>query len=257
METLVSIRKANLYSPNNTQVWKDLSFQLKKNQIHAVVGESGSGKTTLAYSLFGLLPRDWNCTFEAWSVLGSSLLESKEKGKKNGRCKSIFLVPQNPNLAFHPYRTMGSQIKDFFQYGLGESYQETRILSLWKEMGLSGSQNILRKMPNSFSGGEKQRICVSLALLANPQILVLDEPTTGLDAVTEHWVLARIKQMAGDFGRGVLFISHDLRIVESLASEITIMKEGRVVETITVKDRKFEPKSEYGKALEAARKLFA
>lgn len=221
-----------------------------------MIGESGSGKTTLAYSLFGILPEGWKCSYEEWSVLGNSLPAMAERIKKQGNARSIFLVPQNPNLAFHPYRKLGEQLQDFFRYTLGETFDKTKVLGLWAEMGIKTDKNILNRLPDSFSGGEKQRICVSLAILANPKILVLDEPTTGLDAATEKWVLHQIKRMAGATGCAVFFITHDLRIVESLASEITIMKEGRIVETISIKERKFEPRSEYGKALEKARRMF-
>jgi ABC-type glutathione transport system ATPase component len=221
-----------------------------------LIGESGSGKTTLAYSLFGILPEDWICRYESWSVLGQDFQACKASVSKPGRAKKIFLVPQNPNLAFHPYKKLKAQMIDFFRYGLGEPYNEARMLDLWEEMGIAHGKLSLDRLATTLSGGEKQRICLSMAILADPEILILDEPTTGLDSATEHWVLSRVKQMAGERERGILFISHDLRIVESLATEITIMKEGSVVENLPIKDRKFEPKSEYGKALEEARRLF-
>lgn len=221
-----------------------------------MIGESGSGKTTLAYSLFGILPEGWKCSYEEWSVLGNSLPAMADKIKKQGNARSLFLVPQNPNLAFHPYRQLGDQLQDFFRYTLGETFDKKKVFVLWEEMGIKMDKNVLDRLPESFSGGEKQRICVSLAILAKPRILVLDEPTTGLDASTEKWVLQQIKRMAAASGCAVFFITHDLRIVESLASEITIMKEGSIVETISVKERKFEPRSEYGKALEKACRLF-
>jgi len=249
LELSIDIRNANLFSHNQNQIWKNLSFALQPSQIHAIIGESGSGKTTFAYSIFGILPKHWKLHYEEWRVLGKTFEE------KQGT-SSVFLVPQNPNLAFHPERNLEVQLRDFFRYTLKSPFDPDRILSLWEEMGINLGPKTLARYPNSFSGGEKQRICLSLALLARPRILILDEPTTGLDAEAEYWALSQIKRMVGEYRSGVIFISHDLRIVESLASQITIMKEGSVVETTPVKESKFEPKSDYGKALEKARLLF-
>lgn len=257
LSSLIQIQGANLDSHNKHQVWKSIDLSLSSNQIHAVIGESGSGKTTLAYSLFGLIPEGWSLDSKHWSILGLSFEESRARLHSYGQAKRLFLVPQNPNLAFHPYRPLGDQISDFFRFGLDEPFDKERILSLWQDMGIRLDNSTLSRLPSTLSGGEKQRICLSLAFLANPRILVLDEPTTGLDASTEFWVLSKVKEMAKTSGSGVVFISHDLRIVASLASQITIMKEGRVIETLQVKDKKFEPETEYGKALEHAHQIFA
>lgn len=256
LEPLIRIAHANLQSGEGKYIWKDLSFQLLPNEIHAIIGESGSGKTTLATSIFGILPKSWDLKFETWDVAGLSWQKMIDQRFQKNLVNTVFLVPQNPNLAFHPYRDLLSQIQDFYTYGLKAKFQKEEILSLWQDMGIEGGYNLLKRMPRNLSGGEKQRICLSLAILANPRILILDEPTTGLDASTELWVLRRIKEIASVSGRGVIFISHDLRIVESLASQVTIMKEGQIVESQPIKERKIELHSPYGQALENAHKIF-
>lgn len=255
-EPLVSIRSANLFTPQGIRVWNDLNWNLFSGEIHSLIGESGSGKTTLAYSLFGLLGENWKYNFVSWNVLGHDLSYWAGRAGEELRGRSIFLVPQNPNLAFHPYRKMKDQIKDFFELGLRSSQDPKEILDLWKEMGISRPEDKWNSYANGLSGGEKQRICLSLAFLGNYRILVLDEPTTGLDANTEKWVLRAIRKKSEEGGMGVIFISHDLRIVESLASRITIMKEGSTIESFPIKDRKIEPTTEYGKELEKARRFF-
>ncbi len=253
---LVSIRSANLFAPNGTRIWKDLNWDLFPSEIHALIGESGSGKTTLAYSLFGLLGEGWKYDFSHWDVLGHDLSYWSGSLGEELRGRSIFLVPQNPNLAFHPYRKIRDQVADFFRLGLRSSKGPREILELWNEMGISRPEEKWNSYANGLSGGEKQRICLSLALLGDYRILVLDEPTTGLDANTEKWVLRAIRKKSEERDLGVIFISHDLRIVESMASRITIMKEGSTIESFPIKDRKIEPTTEYGKELEKARRFF-
>ncbi|TGN18489.1 ATP-binding cassette domain-containing protein [Leptospira idonii] len=255
-ENLVRIESADLFTERQTLIWKSLDWNLKKGEIHCLVGESGSGKTTLALSLFGLLPSLWNCEYRLWDVLGHSLEEwSGPWGEKN-RGSSLFLVPQNPNLAFHPYRKMGDQMEDFFRLSLRKKVPKEEMQNLWGEMGISHPEEKWDSYAKSLSGGEKQRICLSLAVLGDQRILVLDEPTTGLDAKSEKWVLQNIRKLAKEREKGILFISHDFRIVESMASRITIMKEGKVLETTPVKDKKIEPKSDYGKLLEQTSRIF-
>ncbi|MDF3820558.1 ATP-binding cassette domain-containing protein [Leptospira sp. 96542] len=246
-ERLVEIDSASLTATGQKPIWKQIGYSLGAGTIHAVVGESGSGKSTLALALFGILPTGFILDYNTFSVCGTDLRKRTETNNRE-----LFLVPQNPNLAFHPYRTIGSQMLDFLKISGNQNGKEN-LLKIWESMGLSASQWDL--YPKALSGGEKQRVCLSLAFLSKPKILILDEPTTGLDAASENIVLKIVQNMA-NLGVGVVFITHELRIVESMASQVTIMKQGEVVETSKLQHKRLEPKSDYGKALTESYRLF-
>ncbi|EOQ96598.1 ABC transporter, ATP-binding domain protein [Leptospira wolbachii serovar Codice str. CDC] len=242
----VQIRNATIETSDGQKIWNGISLVIRKGIVHGIIGESGSGKSTLGFSLFGMVPKGCHLSYEIFNVLGEDVL-SKNFGSK------LFMVPQNPNGAFHPFRTIEAQIKDFFKLsGLGSISYESLFL-IWDQLSIPRSH--WKEYARTLSGGEKQRILLSLAFLRKPEILVLDEPTTGLDAFSEKIVLETVQNLA-KMGMTVVFITHELRIVESLASQVTIMKQGEVVETISVLNHNLEPKTEYGKQLKEASLLF-
>ncbi|MCT8332616.1 ATP-binding cassette domain-containing protein [Leptospira sp. 85282-16] len=242
----IQIKNATIETTDGFKIWKGISLDIQRGYIHGIIGESGSGKSTLGFSLFGMLPKGCQLFYERFSVLGNDV-RSKNLGTK------LFLVPQNPNSAFHPFRTIRAQIQDFFKLSGFESISYESLFLIWDQLSIP--RNHWKTYARTLSGGEKQRILLSLAFLRTPEILVLDEPTTGLDAFSEKIVLETVRNLA-KMGMTVVFITHELRIVESLASQVTIMKQGEVVETISVLNQNLEPKTEYGKQLKEASLLF-
>lgn len=243
---VVQIKDATIETKGGQKIWKGISLEIKKGIVHGIIGESGSGKSTLGFSLFGMVPKDCNLSYTTFTVLGEDVLSKRLNPK-------LFMVPQNPNAAFHPFRTIEAQTKDFFTLSeLGKVSYESLFL-IWDQLSIPRTH--WKEYARTLSGGEKQRILLSLAFLRTPEILVLDEPTTGLDAFSEKIVLETVQNLA-KMGMSVVFITHELRIVESLASLVTIMKEGEVVETIPVLNHNLEPKTKYGKQLKEASLLF-
>ncbi|PJZ45724.1 ATP-binding cassette domain-containing protein [Leptospira brenneri] len=243
---VVQIKNATIETSDGKKIWKGISLEIPKGMIYGIIGESGSGKSTLGFSLFGMVPKDFKLSYETFLVLGEDVLLNQSREK-------LFMVPQNPNSAFHPFRTIEAQIKDFFKLsGLGGVSYESLFL-IWDQLSIP--RNHWTEYARTLSGGEKQRILLSLAFLRNPEILILDEPTTGLDAFSEKIVLETVQNLAKN-GMSVVFITHELRIVESLASQVTIMKQGEVIESISVLNQNLEPKTEYGKQLKEASLLF-
>lgn len=242
----VQIKNASIETNGGQKIWKGISLEIPRGIVHGIIGESGSGKSTLGFSLFGMVPNGCHLSYTTFTVLGEDVL-SKKQGSK------LFMVPQNPNGAFHPFRTIEAQTKDFFKLsGLSDVSYESLFL-IWDQLSIPRTH--WKEYARTLSGGEKQRILLSLAFLRTPEILILDEPTTGLDAFSEKIVLETVQNLA-KMGMSVVFITHELRIVESLASLVTIMKEGEVIETIPVLNHNLEPKTEYGKQLKEASLLF-
>ncbi|TGL90590.1 ABC transporter ATP-binding protein [Leptospira congkakensis] len=243
---VVQIKNATIETKDGQKIWKGISLEIPRGIIYGIIGESGSGKSTLGFSLFGMVPQGCRLQYDSFIVLGEDVLSTSFHSK-------LFMVPQNPNSAFHPFRRMDSQIKDFFKLSGLSSFPYESLLSIWDKLSIP--RNHWKAYARSLSGGEKQRILLSLAFLRSPEILILDEPTTGLDAFSEKIVLETIQNLA-KMGMSVVFITHELRIVESLASQVTIMKQGEVIETISVLNQNLEPKTEYGKQLKEASLLF-
>ncbi|XDD44169.1 ATP-binding cassette domain-containing protein [Leptospira sp. WS60.C2] len=245
---LIQIQNASLVTKEGHSIWKSIGITVKEGNIHGIIGESGSGKSTLAMALFSILPEGSKLTYDRFQVLGEDV-HSKEYHQK----KNLFLVPQNPNLAFHPYRTIESQVTDFIQLSKLQHITSQTIFSYLDALLIPRSH--WKQFARNLSGGEKQRILLALAFLRHPKILILDEPTTGLDAFSEKIVLETVQNLAKS-GMTVVFITHELRIVTSLASYVTIMKEGEVVESLPIQNHQLEPNSEYGKQLKEASLLF-
>lgn len=246
---IIQIRNATLQTLNGRFIWKNINLEIQKGNIHGIIGESGSGKSTFAMACFGILPEGTKLTYDTFSILGLDVLSHIDQAKEK-----LFLVPQNPNLAFHPYRTIESQILDFIRLsGLGD-FSLDRIFSYFDQLYIPRGH--WKQYARNLSGGEKQRILLILAFLRHPEILILDEPTTGLDAFSEKIVLETVVNLSKS-GMTVVFITHELRIVASLASQVTIMKEGEVVESLPISNQQLEPNSEYGKQLKEASILFS
>ncbi|MCW7492260.1 ATP-binding cassette domain-containing protein [Leptospira sp. 2 VSF19] len=243
---VIQIKNATIGTKDGQKIWKGISLQIQRGIVHGIIGESGSGKSTLGFSLFGMVPKGCTLSYEKFLVLGEDVL-SKRLGTK------LFMVPQNPNSAFHPFRTIRAQIQDFFKLSGLKNISYDSLFLIWDELSIPRTH--WKTYARTLSGGEKQRILLSLAFLRTPEILVLDEPTTGLDAFSEKIVLETVQNLA-KMGMTIVFITHELRIVESLASQVTIMKQGEVLETISVLNQNLEPKTEYGKQLKEASLLF-
>lgn len=253
--SLIDIQGASLHTPSGELLWDSFSLQLLKGQICGIVGESGSGKSSLTKAILGYLPSDWNLGYSHWEVLEKKETDWRNPHDQRNLVKQVFYVPQNPNLAFHPYQKLGHQFQDYVKIrDLKVSKEE--ILLLWERMLLKSPSRIWSSFPSELSGGEKQRLCLSLGLLTHHPIFLLDEPTTGLDGAAERWFLEEIQEISKNQGTGVLLISHDLRLMERFALQITIMKKGDSAETIALAKNGWSPKGEYGKKLKNAYDFF-
>ncbi|EPG75590.1 ABC transporter, ATP-binding protein [Leptospira fainei serovar Hurstbridge str. BUT 6] len=229
----------------------DVDFCVRAGEIRAVIGESGSGKTTLAHFLLGLLSETlltiWN-SFRLFNEIMDSNSSSTKWAEFRG--KRISLIPQSPALGFHPYRTVASQVSEYFSL-LNPSYASREAcLRLFRSVGLSDPESAWLSYPHQLSGGEKQRILVLLSVYSGAELILADEPTSALDPITGAGILALLTKLVRENNRSLVFISHDLGSVADFADIITVMKGGRIAETLIREDHLWSPKTEY------ARKLF-
>ena len=201
----------------------DINFTI--NSSLALVGQSGSGKSLTLKALLGMLPNS----------MKSTLKYDANFALKAG--KTLALVPQNPFTALSPLTKIKKQ---FFS-------THKRILELFEEVGLD--KTLLERFPPELSGGQLQRVVIAMALESNPKLLLLDEPTTALDPKTRVLILDLLKELQGELGFKILFVTHDMNSAKSLCEDICVIKDGKVVENGKMSEVINNPKENYTKIL--------
>ena len=181
-----------------------------------LVGESGSGKSLTLRSVIGLLPRGVEVTGGSIGVTGR-----------------LGMVFQDPSSALDPLVTVGAQVVEVCRHvrGMTKAVARRRAVELFAEVGLPDPEARLRSYPHQLSGGQRQRVVLAVALAAEPDVLLCDEPTTALDVTVQAQVLALVERLRTDRGLTVVFVSHDLAVVSQVCSTVSVMQAGRIVET--------------------------
>lgn len=207
----------------------EIDFLIKRGESLAIVGESGSGKSVSALSILGLLPK--NATVE-----GEILFEGQNVCKMNNsqlqklRGKKIAMVFQEPMTSLNPVFSIGEQIMETIlaHESISRSGAKYRTLLALEEVGIPTSR--FKSFPHEFSGGMRQRVVIAIALACTPDVLIADEPTTALDASTSLQIIDLLKRLQQDRGMAIIFITHDLCLVPSIADQICVMRSGKIVE---------------------------
>ncbi|MGW4048764.1 ABC transporter ATP-binding protein [Streptomyces sp. NPDC004721] len=214
----------------------------------ALVGESGSGKTLTAHAVIGLTRKlrvGGRITFQ-----GRDLVSMEEREMRTIRGAEIGMVFQDPLRALDPITTIGAQLAEPLRIrGVGKREAYDRAASILDEVGVARAKDRLKAYPHEFSGGMRQRVVLAMALIAQPRVLIADEPTTALDVRVQEQVLALIDRIAEDRELAVLLITHDLGVVSGFADRAAVMYAGRIVEENRV-DRLFlSPRHPYTRGL--------
>jgi len=246
---VVEVENLFIKSKSNKFILEDISFSLEQNQIHAVVGDSGSGKSSFGYFLLNLLSENLQSDYKKFFILGHDGKEISFTTWQKLRGREIFLIPQNPILAFHPYLNIGTQIQDFFR-AKNFYFSKEEVMEKFFSLGISEPQKKWDYKPSQISGGERQRILIGLALFSKPKILIADEPTTALDAMNEKKVLEALYKVIVNSQTSVILISHDRRIILEFADEVTVLKNGKFIEKFAIQNNILPLfKSQYTKEL--------
>ena len=208
-----------------------ISFTLAAGACLGIVGESGSGKTLTCRSLMGLLPP--TLAGEGSAVFnGIDLVDAPAEQLRQLRGSKIAMVLQQPMTAFDPLYTMGAQFRETLAaHGAYSPAQaEALAVATFGRVRLEAPHEILRSYPHELSGGMLQRCMIALALALEPQLIIADEPTTALDAETQFEVVQRFQELRAQCNTAMIFVSHDLGVVQRLADAVLVMKDGRCVE---------------------------
>jgi peptide/nickel transport system ATP-binding protein len=212
-------------------VLRGVTMAIGRGESFGLVGESGCGKTTAAFAIMRYLPRNGRVVSGAIRVNGEDLLAMNEGGVRRLRATTLSMVYQNPGSALNPSIRVGPQVAEAFQLiGAEKAEARERALQMLTKVQISDPARVMRRYPHQLSGGMQQRVVIAMALAKDPTLLILDEPTTGLDATVEAEVLDLVLALRQEFGTSVLFISHNLAVIAKMCERVGVLYAGTVVE---------------------------
>lgn len=243
------LRVANLVvagSGSGVTIVDDVSFELSAGQVLGLVGESGSGKTTLGLALLGYA-RSGTHIASGHVTIGDKEVNSSST---NVRGKLITYIPQSPASALNPVLRLQTQLLECVAEG--ERNPDSIVAKVLTEVALPNDEQFLRRYPHQLSGGQQQRIAIAMAFIARPDVIVLDEPTTGLDVTTQRQVLETIRKLVREHQVSAIYISHDVAVVAELVDKVMVLYSGKVVEYGKASEVFALPQHPYARRLIAA-----
>ncbi len=243
---------------NAEPVVRDVSFSVNAGETLALVGESGSGKTLTCRSVLKILPeaaqmRSGRITF-AGSSGAVNLLDASERQMRQVRGNQISMIFQEPMRSLSPLHRLGNQVAEVLHIhrGLSLSAAKREVLEQFEKVGFVDPERAWRSYPFEMSGGMRQRAMIAMAMVAKPEVLIADEPTTALDVTTQAQVLGLIRKLQQDTGMAVILVTHDLGVVANMAQQVVVMNKGRVMEAGRATDVLGAPAHKYTAKLFAA-----
>jgi peptide/nickel transport system ATP-binding protein len=212
-------------------VVSDISFTVPAGEVLGLVGESGSGKTTVALALLGHARRGVSITGGSVRLDGVDLLTLSPGDLRAVRGVKVAYVPQDPAAALDPALRVGTQLNEALQvHPRAVDDVPGRVAEVLAEVRLDASPAMLRRYPHQLSGGQQQRVALAMAFSCRPSLIVLDEPTTGLDVSTQRHVLDTVRSLCRSYGVAAVYVSHDLAVVGGLVAQVAVMYAGRIIE---------------------------
>jgi peptide/nickel transport system ATP-binding protein len=233
----------------------DVSFELKPGESYGLVGESGCGKTTTAAALLGFRRPGSRVRAGAVRFGGRDLIALDDRELRRVRGREVSLVPQNPTTSLTPNMRIGHQIVEAMRvHGFGKSdvYRRERALELIRDVRLPDPARTARKYPHQLSGGQQQRVTIAMSLACGPRLLVLDEPTTGLDVTTQAQILDLLARLRAEHGTAMLYVTHNLGVVAEICDRVGVMYAGDLVEEAPTRELFEHPRHPYTRGLIAS-----
>jgi len=232
------------------QALRNIRLTVPSGKIIGIVGESGCGKSTLISAIIRLLAPNARIAGGLIRFRDRDLLTLPPEQMRALRGDEISMVFQDPMTSLNPVLTIGRQMADIqFRSGLPRNKKNERSLSMLERVGIPDPATQLRRYPHQLSGGMRQRVAIAMALMAEPALLIADEPTTALDSTLEVQIIHRLQELQRDFGCSILFISHHLGVIAELCEEVVVMYAGEVVESGSIRDVFMHPRHPYTRKL--------
>ncbi|GAB4170822.1 MAG: ABC transporter ATP-binding protein [Thalassobaculales bacterium] len=229
---------------------RGVDLAVPADRIVGIVGESGCGKSTLISAIIRLLAPNASIDAGAIRLEGEDVLAMAEEGLRDLRGRRVAMVFQDPMTALNPVLSIGRQMIDIqWRDRLPEREKRRRAVDMLRQVGIADPECRIDGYAHQFSGGMRQRVCIAMALLMNPGLLIADEPTTALDVTLEAQIVHLIREMKRRFSGSILFISHNLGLIAGLCDEVVVMYAGEVVERGQVHDIFHRPAHPYTRLL--------
>ena len=236
MTTLLTVENLKVRYPTRTGVIeavRGVSFTLGRERL-GIVGESGSGKSQTGRAIMGLTPSHGVVTADRLDFSGIDLLSASARERRSLRGKRIAMVLQDPKYSLDPVMTIGKQITETLRTHekVGKAEARDRALAMLEAVQIRDPGRVYDLHPHEVSGGMGQRVMIAMMLIAGPELLIADEPTSALDVTVQLDVLKIMDKLVSERGMGLIFVSHDLRLVSSFCDRVLVMYAGKVVEEL-------------------------
>lgn len=211
---------------------KGVDLHVGQEESVGLVGESGCGKSMILKTILRMLPHGGYQSDGEIFLNGDRIDKTEDKDFEKIRGRKISMIFQDPVSALSPLMRVGEQISDIYRYNVQATKSEgwNLALNLLEALGIVNPNKVAHRYPHQMSGGMAQRINIAMALVCKPQLLLADEPTTGLDVTTQMQVLELLRSQLAGLSASLLFVSHDLRVIEKICTKVGVMYEGKIVE---------------------------
>ena len=234
--TLLSVEDMSIRFPTRTgivEAVRGISFTVGRERL-GIVGESGSGKSQTGRAILGLTPPHAEVTAKRLEFDGIDLLKATPRLRRDLRGKRIAMILQDPKYSLNPVMQIGRQIVEALRAheSIGKREARERTLDMLAAVQIRNPARVFDLYPHEVSGGMGQRAMIAMMLIAGPELLIADEPTSALDVTVQLDILAILDRLVADRGMGLIFISHDLRLVSSFCDRVIVMYAGKIVEEL-------------------------
>ena len=244
--TVVGLTVTYRMRGRDREVLQDVSFRVRRGEAYGLVGESGCGKSTVAMAALRYLPRNGKVKAGKLVIAGADVNKLDADALRTLRANTISMVYQDPGRALNPSLTIARQVSEAFEAaGAAPDEALQRSLEMLQRVRIASPERVMDSYPHQLSGGMQQRVVIAMALASNPALLILDEPTTGLDATVEAEVLDLVAQLRAEFGTAVLFISHNLAVIGRMCERVGVLYAGKLVEEGATEDVFTRPRHPY------------
>ncbi len=232
----------------------DLSFDIARGEILGVVGESGAGKSVTGLAVIGLIDPPGRISGGEIHLAGNRIDHLDPDAMRRLRGRQIGMIFQDPLTSLDPLYRIGDQLIETIQThtNLSASAARKRAIELLAEVGIPAPDKRIDGYPHEFSGGMRQRVVIALALCAEPELIIADEPTTALDVSVQAQIITLLKKLASEHGTAVMLVTHDMGVIAEIADRVAVMYSGRIAEIGPVRDVVRYPLHPYARGLMGA-----
>jgi peptide/nickel transport system ATP-binding protein len=248
-EPIVSVRDLEVTTGHGDHILNSVSLELHPGQSIGLVGESGSGKTALAHALLGFARPGLRISGGSVRVQGTELVGRSERELRSLRGRVISYVPQDPPTSLNPSIRVANQVREMLRAHARDSENDELIADVVRRVELPTDSAFLHRYPHQLSGGQQQRLALAMAIACKPPVIVLDEPTTGLDVITQATILEEVRRLQRELGVALVYVTHDMAAVASVVDRIAVMYAGDIIEEGAVSGIVGRPLHPYSRGL--------